>query len=89
MRFSTTVLSTLLVSLVAASPVDVTPRAAMSLNPRRILVMRQFGCDCNESSCSGPACCANGSCRCNCGESSCDAESPACCANGSCVSFRF
>ncbi|PVI01864.1 hypothetical protein DM02DRAFT_334679 [Periconia macrospinosa] len=85
MRFSTTLLSTLLVAVVAANPIDVTPGAAMSLDPRTVLIMRQsFGCNCGESSCSGPACCANGSCRCNCGESGCDAASPPCCANGSC-----
>ncbi|KAF2684055.1 hypothetical protein K458DRAFT_389271 [Lentithecium fluviatile CBS 122367] len=61
MRFSAIIASTFFVVLAAANPVDMTPRSEL-LSPRTVLAMRQAGCNCDENSCEGPACCANGSC---------------------------
>ncbi|KAF2245701.1 hypothetical protein BU26DRAFT_568258 [Trematosphaeria pertusa] len=61
MRSVLVLTSALLVAFAAANPVDMTPRSEV-LPRDTILAMRQAGCNCNESSCEGPPCCANGTC---------------------------
>lgn len=66
MHISTPLLT--ITTLLSALTVHATPAPGtyQSLNARTLLVERQFGCDCGESSCSpsSPPCCANGSCSC-------------------------